>query len=203
MKGKILIADDHTVVHLGTKAVIQSEYPDITVDWATDYDSVKKCLLTDNYNLILLDINMPGTTHTEMIPEIKHLQSDIRILIFTGYDHDIALQYIKKGAEGYLNKQCGEEEIKNAIKTIFKTGYYYPPEFIPILLNNKEKNIVHKLTAREFEIFELLAKGNGNLEISNILNIQITTISTFKKKIFQKLGVKNVVELSKIYEHIH
>lgn len=203
MKGKILIADDHTVVRLGVKAILKSEYPDLIIDLVTDYDAAKKCVHSDIYSLAILDINMPGSTYTNMIDEIKSVQPDIKILIFSGYDQDIALQYIRKGAEGYLNKQCSEEDIKHAIKTISNTGYYYPAELIPILLNNKEKNSLNSLTAREFQIFKLLATGNGNLEISNILNIQITTISTFKKKIFQKLGVKNVVELSKIYEGIH
>ena len=203
MKGKILIADDHTVVRLGVKAILKSEYPDFTIDLATDYNSMKKCIDSGIYDLIILDINMPGSTFTNMIDEIKSIQPNIKILIFSGYDQDVALQYIKKGAEGYLNKQCPEEEIIHAIKTILNTGFYYPAELIPILLNSKEKKSASALTAREFQIFELLANGNGNLEISNILNIQATTISTFKKKIFQKLGVSNIVELSKIYENIH
>ncbi|ALR29570.1 LuxR family transcriptional regulator [Chryseobacterium sp. IHB B 17019] len=203
MKGKILIADDHTVVRLGTRAVLKSQYPDIDVHLASDYDAVKSSLHANNYNLILLDINMPGATNTEMIHEIKQLQPNIRILIFSGYDQDIALQYIRKGAEGYLNKQCSEDELTYAIHTILHTGYYYPAEIIPILINSKEKKGVQSLTPREFEIFELLANGHGNLEISNILNIQISTISTFKKKIFKKLGVSNVVELSKVYEKLH
>jgi two-component system, NarL family, response regulator, fimbrial Z protein, FimZ len=203
MKGKILIADDHTVVRLGTRALLKSEYPDMEVDLAANYDAVKEKLNANTYSLILLDINMPGTTYTNMIQEIKHIQPNIRILIFSGYDQDIALQYIRKGAEGYLNKQCSEEELKHAVHTILNTGYYYPAELIPVLLNNKEKKGVQALTAREFEIFELFANGHGNLEISNMLNIQITTISTFKKKIFQKLGVSNVVELSKVYEKLH
>lgn len=204
MKGKILIADDHAVVRLGTKAVLNSEYPDIEVDLAADYDAVKELLLGNNYCLILLDINMPGATLTEMIPEIKHLQPNIRILIFSGYDQDIALQYIRKGAEGYLSKQCSENDLKHAVHTILNTGYYYPAELIPVLINSKEeKKGVQALTAREFQIFEFLANGYGNLEISNILDIQITTISTFKKKIFRKLGASNVVELCKIYAKIH
>ncbi|WP_370897243.1 response regulator [Chryseobacterium gossypii] len=204
MKGRILIADDHTVVRLGTKAVLKDEYPDIIIDSATNYDDVKICLQSNPYLLILLDINMPGSTHTRMIQELKHIQSDIRILFFSAYDQDVAIQYIRKGAEGYLNKQCDEEDLKRAVKTILETGYYYPSELIPLIISDKkEKSNVQSLTDREFQIFELLANGNGNLEISNILDIQITTISTFKKKIFKKLGVNNVVELAKIYENIH
>ncbi len=204
MKAKILIADDHTVVGLGVKATLESDFPDIIVDIATNYDAVKKCLHSDAYDLVLLDINMPGSTYTLMVSELKSIRKDVKILIFSTYSQDVALQYIRKGAEGYLNKQCSEEELRTAIYTIVTAGYYYPSEIVPLILNEDlQKNNVKSLTGREFQIFELLANGNGNLEISNILNIQNTTISTFKKKIFQKLGVTNIVELSKIYQNIH
>ena len=147
---------------------------------------------------------MPGTQYTRMIPELKSIQGDVKILIFSAYDQDIALQYIYKGAEGYLSKQCNEEDIKNAVKTILQMGYYYPQELIPHLINDsKDVNDVAKLSSREYQIFELLAKGNGNLEISNILNIQVSNISTFKKRIFEKLKIKNIVQLAERYMNLH
>jgi DNA-binding NarL/FixJ family response regulator len=204
MEGKILIADDHTVVRLGVKAILKAEYPGIEIDLVSDFDAAKKYLQACKYSLVLLDINMKGSTYTNMISELKQIQKDVKILIFTTYDKEVAIQYIRKGAEGYLNKLSTEEELKNAIVTILRTGYYYPSDLIHLIAESSQKKAsTMNLSPREFEIFKLLANGNGNLEISNMLGIQITTISTFKKKIFLKLGVKNIVELSKIYQNIH
>jgi DNA-binding NarL/FixJ family response regulator len=204
MNTRILIADDHRVVCVGIISILRSAYPDMIIDWAKTYDEAKNYLQNHRYNVVMLDINMPGTLHTQMIPEIKNLQNDIKILIFSSYDQNIALQYIRKGAEGYLNKQCSEEDVKNAINIILETGYYYPPELIPLIMNGtKETNEIKNLTDREYQIFELLAKGNGNLEISNSLNVQVSTISTFKKRIFEKLNINNIAELIEIYKSLH
>jgi DNA-binding NarL/FixJ family response regulator len=204
MNTRILIADDHRVVCVGIISILRSAYPDMIIDWAKTYDEAKNYLQNQRYNVVMLDINMPGTLHTQMIPEIKNLQNDIKILIFSSYDQNIALQYIRKGAEGYLNKQCSEEDVKNAINIILETGYYYPPELIPLIMNGtKETNEIKNLTDREYQIFELLAKGNGNLEISNSLNVQVSTISTFKKRIFEKLNINNIAELIEIYKSLH
>lgn len=138
-----------------------------------------------------------------MIPELKDIQSDLKILVFSGYDKDVAIQYIREGAEGYLNKQSSEEEIKNAVKTVIEKGYFYPAELIGLIIQNKRDNPVEKLSSREYEIFKLLADGNGNLEIANRLNIQMSTVSTYKKRIFQKLNVGNIAELIKVYEMMH
>ncbi|SEW47534.1 two component transcriptional regulator, LuxR family [Chryseobacterium wanjuense] len=204
MNNRILIADDHLVVSIGIVSILRSAYPNMVIDIAKSYPEAKNCLLAHKYDVIMLDIHMPGTQYTQMIPEIKELQNDIKILIFSSFDQNIALQYIRKGAEGYLNKQCSEDDVKNAINTILETGFYYPPELIPIIMKGtKETTEVKNLTTREFEVFELLAKGNGNLEISSYLNVQVSTVSTFKKRIFEKLKITNIAELIEIYKCLH
>ncbi|MGK6344362.1 response regulator [Chryseobacterium sp. DT-3] len=204
MEKRILVADDHFVVRAGVAAVLRSVYPNLTIDLAENYGRVKESLVTHHYDLLLLDIDMPGTKYTDMISELKSIQKDLKILIFSAYDHNIALQYIRKGAEGYLNKLGTEDDIKNSVKTILETGYFYPPELVPFIIKNfDEGHTIKKLSLREYQVFELLAKGNGNLEIANFLDLQINTISTFKKRIFQKLKVKNIVELIEIYQNLH
>ncbi|MGK6344357.1 response regulator [Chryseobacterium sp. DT-3] len=203
MMKRILIADDHFVVRTGVAAILRSVYPDLIIDSAENYGRVQESVQNFLYDLIILDIGMPGTKYTDMISELKSIQKDLKILIFTVYDHNIALQYIRKGAEGYLNKLGTEDDIKNSVKTILETGYYYPPELIPFVFKNADGNRNEKLTPREYLVFELLAKGNGTSEIAHLLDLQLSTISTFKKRIFQKLKVKNIVELIEIYQNLH
>ncbi|MCJ7935774.1 MAG: response regulator transcription factor [Chryseobacterium sp.] len=203
MKERILIADDHYVVRAGTALVLESAYPECKIDFAENYERVKEMLTTEYYHLLILDIDMPGTQYKKMISELKDIQSDLKILVFSGYDKDVAIQYIREGAEGYLNKQSSEEEIVNAVKTVIEKGYFYPAELIGLIIQNKSDNPAEKLSSREYEIFKLLADGNGNLEIANRLNIQMSTVSTYKKRIFQKLEVANIAELIKAYEMMH
>lgn len=204
MNARILIADDHFVVRMGISTILRLANSNLIIDLAQNYEDVKKNVQIHYYDLVILDINMPGSLHTHMISELKELQDDMKILIFSSYDQQIALQYIRKGANGYLSKQCTEEDIKNAVKIILETGFYYPSELIPYIVEDIEKiNNVNSLTAREYQIFVLLAKGNGNLEISNILNIQVSNISTHKKKIFDKLKINNIVELIEVYKSLH
>jgi DNA-binding NarL/FixJ family response regulator len=160
MKERILIADDHYVVRAGTSLVLETAYPELKIDFAENYDQVKKKLESSRFDLLILDIDMPGTQYKKMIPELKNIQNDLKILIFSGYDKDVAIQYIREGAEGYLNKQSSEEEIKNAVKTVIEKGYFYPAELIGLIIQNKRNNPVEKLSSREYEIFKLLADGN-------------------------------------------
>lgn len=203
MNERILVADDHYVVRAGTALVLESIHPQIKIDFAENYDQVKNHLTAHQYDLILLDIDMPGTKYKKMIPELKKIQEGLKILVFSRYDKEVAIQYIREGAEGYLNKQSSEEEIKEAVRSVLEKGYYYPAELIGLIIQNKKSNPAEKLSTREYEIFKLLANGTGNLEIGNKLDIQMSTVSTYKKRIFKKLNVSNIAELIKVHEMMH
>ncbi|WP_312392720.1 response regulator transcription factor [Chryseobacterium sp.] len=200
MQKKILIADDHYVVRMGASLLLHSAYENLEIDFTENFPDTKFKISNGNYDLVMLDIDMPGSIKTEMISELKSSDPNIKILIFSAYNEKTAVQYINKGADGYLNKQQSEKVV-DAVTSIFEKGYYYSPEMTHyIVSNNNEINAADKLSNRELEIFRLLAEGNGNLEISNSLNIKMSTVSTFKKRIFEKLKVKTVVEMIKLYE---
>ncbi|SHH34895.1 two component transcriptional regulator, LuxR family [Chryseobacterium oranimense] len=203
MNERILIADDHYVVRAGTALVLESVYPKTNIDFAENYDQVKEHISNHDYDLLLLDTDMPGTQYKKMVSELKGIQKNLKILVFSGHGKDVAIQYIREGAEGYLNKQSSKEEIREAVKSVIQKGYYYPSELIGLIVQNKKGNPVEKLSTREYEIFQLLAKGSGNLEIGNKLDIQMSTVSTYKKRIFKKLNVSNIAELIKVYETMH
>ncbi|MDQ0781464.1 response regulator transcription factor [Chryseobacterium sp. W4I1] len=203
MNERILIADGHYVVRAGTALVLESAYPKIRIDFAENYEQVKNHLTDHHYDLLLLDIDMPGTQYKKMISELKNIHENLKILIFSDYERDVAIQYIREGAEGYLNKQSSEEEIHEAVRSVMEKGYYYPNELIGLIIQNKKSNPAEKLSSREYEIFKLLANGNGNLEIANQLDIQMSTVSTYKKRVFKKLNISNIAELIRVHEMIH
>lgn len=205
MNKRILIADDHDIVLTGTSLILESKIKEISIDTAENYREVLEKISIQPYDLIILDINMPESRNKKMISEIKAICKDTKILIFSVHDESVALQYIQEGADGYLNKLSKVEEISEAVQKILCEGYYYPVGITQYLLKTSNEplknNPLEKLSAREYQIFNLMVKGDGNLEISNTLNIQMPTISTYKKRIYNKLGTTNIADLIKIHEN--
>ena len=205
MSQKILIVDDYLVVRTGVSIILGEHFKEAELFAIENFPETIEFLKENEVDLILLDINMPGGKNKEMITEIRELQPNLKILIFSGYEESThACQYILAGANGYLNKLSDKETIIIAIESIFKTGNYISPETMSTLINASTKkatiNPIEKLSKRELEISELLLEGNGNLEIANKLNIQMTTVSTHKNKIFSKLNIKNIIELISVFD---
>ncbi|WP_298116109.1 response regulator transcription factor [Flavobacterium sp.] len=201
----ILLVDDHLVVRKGVEMILNANIQNATIYNAEDYDQAKEILKTINIDLILLDININGTENIKIMKEIKAIQSQVKILIFSSHDESqYGLRYIQNGADGYLNKFCSEDIILNAVNEILSKGVFHSNE-IKEKLNEKGKkrssNVsIDILSNREFEIAQLLINGYGNLEISNKLNIQMSTVSTYKNRLFEKLDVNNVVALSELFK---
>lgn len=205
MKKKILIADDHYVTCLGISFMIEQKCSySCTVDFVNSFAETLQKLSHQHYDLLILDIDMPDSIHKAMIQNLKNIQSHLKILIFSAYDAQIGIQYINEGADGYVKKDSGEEILK-AIPTIFEVGYYYPQSIVNIIISRslKKTSSIEILSEREFQVFKLLAEGNGNIEISNLLDIKMSTVSTYKKNIFEKLRVKTVVDLVRINDELH
>ncbi|QBJ86662.1 DNA-binding response regulator [Chryseobacterium gleum] len=204
MTKKILIADDHHVVRIGTALILEKNFNDVEVDFAETYDEAKQKIESEKFDLLILDIELPGSILKSMVKEIKSISPETFILIFTSYKENIALQYIEEGANGFLNKQSDPEHFVKAVEAIFKDGYYYTSEMMTeILKGNQKKKAIKNLSERELQVFNLLAKGNGNLEIANTLNIEESTVGTYKRRVYQKLKISNLVELLEIYSEIH
>ena len=200
MNYKILIVDDHLVIKAGVSIILNNEINDLDISYSKDYFETLKCVKTNVYDLIILDINIPGGRSTDMIVEIKSFLPKVKILMFSAYEEvSYALRYIYAGADGYLNKLSGEEKIIEAVKSIMNSGKYLTAEIVNKLntfhRNDEPINPFDKLSARELEITKFLVKGKGNLEISNYLNIKMSTVSTYKNRVFEKLEINNLVEL--------
>ncbi|MGE8512006.1 MAG: response regulator [Chryseobacterium culicis] len=202
MTKKIIIADDHFVVRLGTTLILESHYKEVKISYAESYTELTDKLYAEQFELLILDINMPESKYLSMIGEIKTIQPNLKILVFSVYDNDIAVQYIIEGADGYINKLSDENNILEAVQQIFETGTYYSPDIVKKLVSSVKKetpiNPLETLSEREKEIFDLLVKGYGNIEVSNELNLHLSTVSTYKARIYKKLNIKNTVDLVRL-----
>lgn len=196
---KILIADDHSVVRQGMSLILKEAFEGVKIIHTDSFEGAIVILKENIVDLLLLDINLPGGNSIEMINDVQQVQ-DTKILMFSAYDEEqYALNYINAGAKGYLNKLSSEDVIIKAIKTVLDGGDYVSlnlkDKISGVGTNKRLDNPLSVLSNREMEIAGLLTKGNGNLEIANKLNIGMSTVSTYKSRIFEKLGVNNVVSL--------
>lgn len=205
----ILIADDHSIVRFGITVAINDAFKHADITHASTIKEVYSHLNFKKYDLILLDINMPGGNNINVIKEILKLQTDVKILIFSSYDENIyALRYIEAGAAGYLNKNTAVEELSNAISTILENGKYMSETvrdlYIQKLTSTKasidQVNPLHKLSNREMDVAKHLIEGLGILEVSNKLNLSSSTVSTYKSRIFEKLSVTNIPDLIELFK---
>jgi two-component system invasion response regulator UvrY len=198
---KFLLVDDHSIVRSGMKFLLSEVYENVSIDEAcNDVEAIEK-VVAANYDFILMDIEMPGTNTIKLIEHILSLYQDARILMFSMNAENVyGNRYIKAGAKGYLSKGASVDEIKTAIDTVLKNKHYYSDSMLDGLINemqNKPKdNPFEKLSEREFSIVHLLLKGMTITEISSKLNIQPSTTGTYKARLFDKLQVKNIMELA-------
>jgi DNA-binding NarL/FixJ family response regulator len=199
-----LIADDHSVVRQGVSLLIKDLFLSANIHQVATFKDIVKVLKETKIDLLVLDINFPDGNSLNIISEVKNAQSDIKILIFSAYDEDIyAMRYLNAGATGYLNKASTEEEMKQAIQSMILSGKYLTQNIKDRILDSYMSktpiNPLEQLSNREVEVARLLIKGFGNLEISDLLQIKKTTVSTFKNRIYEKLEIDNLASLIELF----
>ncbi|MFT3705097.1 MAG: response regulator transcription factor [Agriterribacter sp.] len=197
----ILIAEDHPVVRMGVSILLKDMYNDLTVSEVDTADLLFSSLDQQNYDLLLLDINIPGGNSAQILKPIRSKQPGIRILVFSSFEEDTyAVRYLKAGADGYVQKESPPEEIKKAIQKVLNHEIYTSDLVQQQMLKEMAGGShaigdISNLSDRELEIMNLLVKGLSSSEIKILLNIELSTISTYKARLFSKMGVSNVVKL--------
>jgi len=203
----VLIADDHEIIRRGLRSLISDYW--IGVEILEAGTMATALIATEKFpSLIIVDVNLPGGNNLKVIEQLKLVQSNAKILVFSSLNENIyAVPYLKAGASGYLMKNAEESEIVTAITTILAGSRYssrnVKENMFNSILGNDADNPFTKLSGRELEVAELLTKGVGVLDISHQLNLQMGTVSTYKLRLFQKLKIKSIIELAEkmsIYE---
>jgi len=197
---KILIVDDHAIVREGLNRIIQTEKDMHVAGMAKDGSEVIRLLLENEIDVIVLDISMPGKSGLDLIKDVKQLQPLVKILMLSMYPEErFALRSIKAGASGYLTKEMAPEEIVNAIRTIHSGRKYITSALADMIadeLQNPTENIPHELLSdREFEVLCMLAVGKPVVEIAVALSLSESTVSTYRMRILQKMGLKTTSDL--------
>ena len=205
---RFLIADDHVIVRAGLKTLIKELSPFAVFDEAANGDQVIDLVKVNNYDLIILDINMPDTDSIALVSNLFAYKQHSRILVFSMNAETLyAKRFLKLGVLGYLDKESPAEEIRKAIGTVLNGASYMSENlkryFYEDMMAKRTDNPFEKLSNREIQIAKYLLQGYSYAEIKKTLNLHSSTIGTHKLRFFEKLNITNLFELrelAKIYQ---
>jgi DNA-binding NarL/FixJ family response regulator len=201
------MADDHPIVRRGLKGIIGGEADLKVVGEASDSGQLMELVRTTPSDVIILDINMPGRSGLDLLRELKSRQACPAILVLSIHPEDqFAVRSLRAGAAGYLSKDAAPEELVTAIRTLHDGKRYISPSVAQKIATNAlapDARPAHEtLSTREYEVFRLLASGRTVSEIAQDLSLSVKTVSTYRTRVLEKLGLENNAALMR-YALIH
>jgi len=203
MAKKILVVDDQAIVRVGLEILLKDSFGPVILTFAPDFFSAVKYVSKETWDLIILDINIPGGKSSKMIGTIRKIQPNVKVLIYTALEEDIyASHYIQAGANGFVSKIDDEKKLIVAIKKIlFHISFSSSTKEGP-----PAADIFSDLSIREQEVLYQVIEGKYTKDIAANLNLQVSTVSTYKSRLFKIFGVENVIELLnkvQMYKDLH
>lgn len=197
---RVLLADDHAMVRTGLKEILVATGDIVVAGEATNGNEALQAVREGEYDLVVLDMSMPGRSGIELIKLIRAERPKLRILVLSMHsEQQYAVRAVKAGASGYLTKESAAEALVTAIRRVAAGGAFISPETAERLVLDSGASTdaaPHKLLSdREFQVFRMIAEGRSLTEVAGTLALSVKTISTHKTRIMQKLGVANQTEL--------
>jgi DNA-binding NarL/FixJ family response regulator len=199
---KLLIADDFPLIRRGVKELLADGLGEVTVGECGNSHDLLELVRLKKWDVVILDITMPGSTGTETLKQLKANYPKLPVLVLSMHPEDqYAVRMFKAGADGYLSKASAPEELVKAIRKVLGGGKYVSPslaETLALTLKTDIGDIPHEhLSDREYEVMCLIASGKIVSEIAETLHLGVTTISTYRARILEKMNLKNNAELTR------
>ena len=202
---RVFLVDDHKMIRKGIKTILD-DVPEIEI--VGEADNGVECLNVikpEETDLVMTDLSMPGMDGIELTKLLKDKYPEIKIIALTMISESYTIkQILAEGVMGYLLKNCGEDEIKMAIKRVYEGGTYYSPEVTNIIIDNIRKvkpkpisrvSMEMPLSDREMEVLHLIIKEFSNSEIAEKLFVSVRTVDAHKRNLLDKTGCKNMAGL--------
>lgn len=198
---RILIVDDHAVVREGLKEIVSRTRDMVVADEAANGAEALEKVLKKNYDVVVLDISMPDKSGLDVLKEIKNRKPKLAVLMLTVHpEGQYAVRSLRAGASGYLTKKSAPGELVEAIRKVSSGGRYVTSSLAETwafgLAADSEKPPHETLSDREYEVMCKLASGKTAKEIAEEMFLSPITISTYRSRIMEKMGMKNNVELA-------
>jgi len=198
---RILIADDHAIVRAGLKQFI-ADQPDMEVagEAATGNEAIQLAR-AGGFDVLLLDISMPDKNGIDTLKTVKQARPELPILMISGYAEDqYAVNLLRAGAAGYLNKEAASSQLVGAIRTVVCGRKFVSPALAQILADgvtgDADQPLHGELSQREFQIFCKLAGGAAVSKIADELHLSVKTVSTYRTRVLEKMGMKSNADLT-------
>ncbi|MCK4352835.1 response regulator transcription factor [candidate division WOR-3 bacterium] len=197
---KILIADDHPIIREGLKQII-AEIPDMAVaDEASNGQEVLDKVWKNDYDVVLLDISMPGRSGLDILKQLKNQRPKLPVLVLSVHpEEQYAVRVLRAGASGYLTKENASDELITAIRKVSQGRKYVSSTLAEKLASDigiDVQNPLHKtLSDREYQVLRLIASGKAVKQIASELFLSVKTVSTYRSRILEKMQMKSTAEL--------
>jgi two-component system, NarL family, invasion response regulator UvrY len=198
---KILITDDHAVVRQGLKQILLEEFTRAEFGEATNAQEAIERVWRENWDVVVLDITMPGRSGLEVLKEIKKSRPKLPVLVLSMHPEDqFAVRILKIGASGYMTKESAPNELVGAVKKVIAGGRYVSPALAEKMASYLAVDVQtpphERLSDREFLVLRLIASGKTPTAIAKELALSVKTISTYRMRILEKMSMSNNAELT-------
>ena len=197
---RILIADDHPIVRQGIKQILSDLPGEKTLDEVSNANDLMRQLVDNEFDIIILDISMPGRSGLDILLDIKKTKAYIPVLIVSMHSEEqYAMRALKSGASGYLTKDSAPLELVKAVQRILNGGKYITStlaeKMVEVIQSDSDAPLHYHLSNREYEVLCKIAEGKNVKQIAGELFISEKTVSTYRSRILEKMNMKNTAEL--------
>lgn len=197
---RILIVDDHPVLRRGLKDILVRELTSVFCGEAANAQEALSQVQSYDWALVILDVTMPGRSGMDVLRDLKGLRPKVPVLVLSMHPEDqYATRVLKAGASGYMNKESAPEELIKAIRKLLAGGRYVSPalaEKLALDLSAETEQPLHeRLSDRELEVLRMIGLGKTISQIAEELHLSVTTVSTYRARILEKMNLTNTAEL--------
>ncbi|MGH7230293.1 MAG: response regulator [Nitrospiraceae bacterium] len=199
---KVLVVDDHPSFRRGVKDILDEGFHAVRIGECGTATEMLDVVVQKKWDLVVMDISMPGKNGLDALKELKRERPGLPVLVLSMHPEDqYAVRMFKAGADGYLTKASAPEELVRAIKKVLGGGQYVSPslgEKLAMTVKSGSDKLPHeRLSDREYQVLCLLASGKSVGEIADTVHLSVTTISTYRARILDKMSMKNNVDLTR------
>ena len=198
---RVYLVDDHALVRTGMKMILSGETDIEVVGEAGDYGELRTLMRDKRCDVLVLDINLPGRSGLDVLHVLKEEGNPVKVLVVSMYPEDqYAMRALKAGASGYLNKGSDAAQIVQAVRTVSQGKKYVTPEMAQMLVDNlttpTQEDAHQKLSDRELQTLVMIASGKRLSDIAEQLLLSPKTVSVYRARVLEKLGLTNNSELT-------
>src|SRR5258706_10861069 len=198
---RALIVDDHTITRAGLRRILSDTAQSILVGEAANGAEAMELVLSQQWDIVMLDISLPDRSGLEVLKAIKKARPALPVLVLSMYPVDqYALRVLRVGGAGYLTKESAPDQLLEAVRRITSGMRYITPEVAECIAQDWNRNPVQSvhetLSDREFEVMRLIASGKSVGDIAKDLTLSVKTVSTYRTRVLQKLHLRHNAELT-------